>query len=73
MTEYAAPELLVDTAWLNATRILGGMGSVFTGVMFLSIVRVSLRQIYNRGASPDATIVDATAASTANLVPIMAK
>ena len=47
--------ILADTAWLNATRILGGMGSVFTGVMVLSIVRVPLRQIYNRGVSPDAT------------------
>jgi MFS family permease len=47
--------ILADTAWLNATRILGGMGSIFTGVMFLSIVRVPLRQIYNRGVSPEAT------------------
>ena len=41
--------ILADTAWLNATRILGGFGSIFTGMMTLSVLNGPLRGLYNRG------------------------
>ncbi len=40
---------LADTAWLNATRVLSGMGAIFTGVMVASIARMPLRRVYQRG------------------------
>ncbi len=41
--------ILTDTAWLSATRVLGGFGSVFTGMMTLSALNRPLRGLYNRG------------------------
>ena len=41
--------ILADTVWLNATRILGGFGVVFTGLMTLSAINRPLRGLYNRG------------------------
>ena len=41
--------ILADTAWLNATRVLGGFGSIFAGLMTLSALNRPLRGLYNRG------------------------
>lgn len=41
--------ILADTAWLNATRILGGFGAVFTGMTALSLLNGPLRGLYTRG------------------------
>ncbi len=41
--------ILADTAWLNATRVLGGFGSIFTGMMTLSVLNRPLRGLYGRG------------------------
>ena len=41
--------ILADTTWLNATRVLGGFGSVFTAMMTLSVLNRPLRGLYNRG------------------------
>ena len=41
--------ILADTAWLNATRVLGGFGSIFTGMMTLSVLNRPLRGLYSRG------------------------
>lgn len=41
--------ILADTAWLNATRILGGFGTIFTGMTALSVLNGPLRGLYSRG------------------------
>ena len=41
--------ILADTAWLNATRILGGFGSLFAGIMTFSLIHRPLRKVYNDG------------------------
>ena len=41
--------ILADTAWLNATRVLGGFGSIFTGMMAFSVLNRPLRGLYTRG------------------------
>lgn len=41
--------ILADSAWLNATRVLGGFGSIFTGMMTLSVLNRPLRGLYGRG------------------------
>ncbi len=41
--------ILADTTWLNATRVLGIFGSVFTGMMAISVLNGPLRGLYNRG------------------------
>jgi MFS family permease len=41
--------VLADSLWLDATRILSGMGSAFAGIMMLSYFRMPLRLIYRQG------------------------
>ncbi len=43
--------ILADTAWLNATRVLGGLGSLFGGMMTLSLLKRPLRDIYGKGVA----------------------
>ena len=45
--------ILADTAWLNATRILGGFGSIFAGLMTFSIFHRPLRKVYNHGVETE--------------------
>ena len=41
--------ILADTAWFNATRILGVFGTIFTGMTALSVLNRPLRGLYSRG------------------------
>ena len=41
--------ILADTAWFNATRILGVFGTIFTGMTALSLLNGPLRGLYTRG------------------------